>query len=110
MMSSNVGMPAVIRALIISLGVNLLMVLLPIGAIGPRTHHVFASISDTLAAPPGILMKHVFAPREHSTKAFELAAAESLFFSLLFYASISWLGLKCMARINAHLRRADGGP
>jgi hypothetical protein len=71
---------------------------------------VFAGISNELAAPPGALIKRMFEPREHSIKAFELAAVESIMLSFVFYTIIAWLAVKCMPHVSSFIRRFRGVP
>jgi hypothetical protein len=107
-MASSAAARDILRALVVALGVNILMVLLPGFAVGPRTHNVFAHISDTLAAVPGALIERIVVQKEYSAKAFLLAGAELLLLSLLVCAIISWLILRCVATVRDYTSRKNG--
>jgi hypothetical protein len=96
----------VVHAVAASLFINIVMIILPIAGVGPRTSLIFIKISDAIAAPPGIFV-NIFAPKEHSVSAFALAASESLVISILFYFAILWLILECVAQITSHYNMND---
>ncbi|MGA2169605.1 MAG: hypothetical protein ABSG62_15460 [Terracidiphilus sp.] len=102
----NVGKRQFVQAVVASLFINIVMIILPIAAVGPRTSLIFVKISDAIAAPPGIFV-NIFAPKEHSAIAFMLAASESFVFSILFYTAILWLILECVSQIAIHFNKNE---
>jgi hypothetical protein len=93
-----------LKALTISIAVNGAMVFMSLLG-GPES--LLVRIADAIAAPPGVIAKWVFQPREHSVGAFVAAAAESLGFSVLFYAIAVLLILKAVNWLRSGSR---GGP
>lgn len=88
-----------LKALIVSILLNGLMILLSMfsGTSGVRS--LMVRIGDAIAAPPGVIARWAFQPREHSVGAFVTAAGESLVFSILFYAAAALLLLEAANRI-----------
>jgi len=62
------------------------------GAQGRST--LLTRLSDVLSAPPGIIITHCCAPRQHSAGAFFLSFVEATGISILFYGLVAWLILE----------------
>jgi hypothetical protein len=82
------------KALVGSVVLNVLMIAAGLsgGANGRST--LLTRLSDVLAAPPGIIITHCCAPRQHSGGAFLLSIVEATGISVLFYGLVAWLILE----------------
>lgn len=101
-----------LKALLVSLLVNGLMVLMSFFAGAPGIGSFMVRVADTIAGPPGMIAKWAFRPREHSVGAFVAAAGESLVFSILFYAAAALLILEAanfLARKSANVEHPNLG-
>jgi hypothetical protein len=86
----------VLAALIASIALNGAMILMSVLAGVPGVGAFPLRISDAIAAPPGLIVKWVFQPHEHSVGAFVVAAVESLIFSVFFYVIAALLVLEAV--------------
>jgi hypothetical protein len=69
---------------------------------------VLLRIADAFAAPPGVIAAWIFAPKQHSYRAFVNAAAGALFCSVLFYAVIAWGFIKLIAFLRSDTAQDRG--
>jgi len=86
----------VLVALIVSIALNGAMILMSVLAGVPAVGVFLVRIADAIAATPGLIAKLAFQPHEHSVGAFVAAAAESLIFSVFFYAIAALLVLEAV--------------
>ena len=87
----------VLKAVAFSALLNLFLVLSEFAAApkgGDRS--LFVQIADAIAAPPGLVAKMAFAPKQHTVNAFVVSAAESLICSFVFYVLLAWAVLKLL--------------
>jgi hypothetical protein len=89
MLSKNVHLRLLSKALIISLLLNLGMILAGLTAGVKGESNFLTELSDIIAAPPGLIISRCCAPREHSAHAFFAAILVSTAISILFYACSS---------------------
>ena len=71
--------------------INLCLVLSEFAGLESDRHAWLVRVANAIAAPPGVLAKALFEPRQHTVHAFALAAAESLLCSFVFYLFFIWL-------------------
>jgi hypothetical protein len=81
----------VFRAIAISALLNLCLVLSEFAGLQREKYGLFLHTTDAIAAPPGVIARVLFAPKQHTVHAFALAAAESLVCSFVFYALLIWM-------------------
>jgi len=97
----RLNMRLVKNAITVSGLINACMLL---AAFSPDKHPLLARFSDIIAAPPGFFINVAFVPKQHTREGFIRSAAESLAFSLFFYAVIAWLVLEVGASIRLRVR------
>jgi hypothetical protein len=109
MKSINSMMRPLRQAMAASFLINTAMILLPI--LGGRSgiHAVLVKTSDVIAAPAGLFVD-AFAPRQHTTEAFALAAVESLVVSFLVYALVLWCFDKIIIRFELNNGHSKSHP
>jgi hypothetical protein len=74
-----------IRALVISVVVNVLMIGAGVtGGVQEKSTR-FARLSDIMAAPPGVIISRCCGPQQHTAGAFFVSIAEATVISILFY-------------------------
>jgi hypothetical protein len=84
-------------ALALSALINLSLVLSQFAGLERDKYAWFVRVADAIAAPPGVIAKAFFEPRQHTVHAFALAAAESLLCSFVFYSFFLWLIFELLA-------------
>ena len=86
-----------LKALVVSVVLNGVMLVMSAlgGALGNGS--LVLRMADGIAAPPGAIAERVLAPKEHSLGAFAAAAAESLVWSIVFYAIVAWVILESVS-------------
>ncbi|MGA7631204.1 MAG: hypothetical protein WCB11_10575 [Terriglobales bacterium] len=82
------------KVLVVSVVLNVLMIAAGLsgGAQGRST--LLTRLSDVVAAPPGMIIKHCCAPRQHTSGAFFLSVLAATGISILFYSLAAWLILE----------------
>lgn len=85
-MTANLQGRLVRQALMISIALNGVVVLISLFGGSPERGSWVVRVADAIAAPPGVIAKWAFQPKEHAVWAFIAAAAESLVCSVVFYA------------------------
>jgi hypothetical protein len=107
-MTASLQRRILLKAVIISVILNCGMVLMSLPGHSPTGTSAMVRIADAIAAPPGLIAERIFAPREHSVGAFIAAAAESLAFSVIFYAVVALVILGAASWIQLGRRERHG--
>lgn len=97
----SIHLPLGLTALVISAVLNGGMILMSLAG----SESVVARFADAIAAPPGVIIRRAFQPREHSVGALVGAAAGSLAFSVVFYAIVALIILEIVSHYRFRLTR-----
>lgn len=92
------------RAIFLSAILNLCLVLSGFAGVEKSRSPILLRATNAIAAPPGVIARALFAPKQHTVQAFALAAAESLVCSFVLYALFFWT----LFELSNVLRRYSG--
>jgi hypothetical protein len=87
-----------LKALVISLFLNLGIILAGLSAGVEGGTNFLTKLSDMVAAPPGLIISRCCSPKEHTAHAFDTSMFASIAISVLFYALICWAILALIDR------------
>ena len=100
----DIGKNTLLRAAVISVNLNAVMILLGMVATCVKPLSGLAKVSQVIAIPPSFLLRLVIHPSAHaSAMTVVLAMLEGLIGSMIFYTVVAWIVLQLIA-----LRQAKG--